>query len=107
MKTKYIRPNNSPFMNHDLSKAIMVRSRLRNKFIKLITNESREAYKTQRNYCLSLLRQVKKNFYNSLIPSLITDNKMFWKQVKPFFSNKTPSNNKIILSEGKYDHFQL
>ena len=25
---------------------------------------------------------------------------MFWKQVKPFFSDKTPSNNKRILSEG-------
>ena len=31
MKTKYIRGNNSPFMNKELSKAIMVRSRLRNK----------------------------------------------------------------------------
>ena len=28
MKIKYIRANNSPFMNNDLSKAIMVRSRL-------------------------------------------------------------------------------
>ena len=78
----------------------MFRSRLRNKFIKLKTNESREAYKTQSNYCLSLLRQVKKNFYESLSPSIITDNKMFWKQVKPIFSDRTPSNNKIILLEG-------
>ena len=62
MKIRYIRANNSPFMNSDLSKAIMVRSRLRNKFLKLKTNESREAYKKQRNYCVSLLRQVKKNF---------------------------------------------
>ena len=35
MKTKYIRANNSPFMNKELSKAIMVRSRLRNKSLKL------------------------------------------------------------------------
>ena len=49
---------------------------------------------------VSLLRQVKKNFYESLIPNLITGNKMFWKQVKPFFSDKTPSNYKIPLSEG-------
>ena len=25
---------------------------------------------------------------------------MSWKQVKPIFSDKTPSNNKVILSEG-------
>ena len=99
MKIKYIRANNSPFMNNDLSKAITVRSRLRNKFLKLKTNESREAYKTQRNYRVSLLRQVKKNFYENLSPNLITDNKMFWKQDKPFLPN-TPSNNKITLSEG-------
>ena len=78
MKIKYIRANNSPFMNNDLSKAIMVRSKLRNKFLKLKTNESREAYKTQRNYCVSLLWKVK--FYETLIPNLITDNKMFWKE---------------------------
>ena len=44
MKIKYIRANNSPFMNNDLSKAIIVRSRLRNKYLKLKTNESRETY---------------------------------------------------------------
>ena len=51
LKTKYIRANNSPFMNKMLATAIMVRSRLRNNFLKLKTEESREAYKKQRNYC--------------------------------------------------------
>ena len=40
-------------------------------------------------------------FYENLNPNLITDNKKFWKQVKPFFSEKTPTNNSIILLEGK------
>ena len=99
MKMKYIRANNSPFMNKDLSKAIMVRSRLRNKFINLRTKESNDAYKKQRNYCVSLQRRIKRNFYENLNPNLIADNKMFWKQVKPFFSDKTPSNSKITLLE--------
>ena len=101
MKTKYIRVNNSPFMNKELSKAIMVRSRLRNKSIKLKTIESRQAYNKQRNFCVTLLRQVKKDFYENLNPALISDNKKFWKQVKPFFFDKTPSNSNIMLSEGK------
>ena len=100
MKTKYIRANNSPFMNNELSKAIMVRSRLRNKYLKLNTVESRDAYKKQRNHCVSLLRKVKKNFYENLNPSLITDNKIFWTQMKPFFSDKTPRISNITLSEG-------
>ena len=46
--------DNPPLMNNELSKAIMVRSRLKNKFPKLKTIETRNAYKKQRNYCASL-----------------------------------------------------
>ena len=100
MKIKYIRANNSPFMNNELSRAIMVRSRLRNKYLKLKTIESRDAYKRQRNYCVSLLRTIKKNFDEHLNPNLISDNRKLWKHVKAFFSDKTPRNSNIILSEG-------
>ena len=78
----------------------MVRSKLRTKFLKLKTIESREAYKRQRNYCVSLIRKTKKRFSENLSPNLITDTRKFWKQVKPFFSNKTPINNNITLIEG-------
>ena len=99
LKRRYVRANNSPFMNKELYKAIMVRSRLRNKSLKLKTIESKEAYKRQRNYCVSLIRKTKKSFYENLSLNLITDNRKFWKQVKPFFSDKTPINNNITLLE--------
>ena len=100
MKIKYIRANNSPFMNNELSKAIMVRSRLRIKYLKFKTIESSNAYKKQRNCCVSLLKKIKNNFYEHLNPRFISDNKKFWTQIKPFFSDKTPKNSNIILSEG-------
>ena len=53
-KKKYIRANNAPFMTKDLCKAIMVRFRLRNKYLKTKTIESRNMYKKQRNYCVTL-----------------------------------------------------
>ena len=62
MKIQYIRANNSPFMNNDLSNAIMFRSRLRNKYFKCKIKDSRDAYKKQRNYCVSLVGKIKKNF---------------------------------------------
>ena len=99
-KRRFVRANNSPFMTNELYKAIMVRSGLRNKFYKLKTYQSKEEYKRQRNYCVSLLRETKKRFYENLDPNLITDNRKFWKQGKPFFSNKTPFNNNITLFEG-------
>ena len=100
LKKRYLRANNAPFMNKNLTKAIMVRSRLRNKFLKYKTSESRDAYKKQRNYCVTLLRETKISFYENLNPKFIIDNKKFWKQVKPFFSDKTPSTSKIILVDG-------
>ena len=33
--------------------------------------------------------------------SLVTDNKKFWKTIKPFFSDKSHSQNKIVLTEGE------
>ena len=99
LKKRYIRANNAQFMNKTLCTAIMVRSRLRNKFLILKTNESRAEYKKQRNYCVSLLRNTKKSFYEKLSPNLIVDNKKFWKQVKPLFSNKSLGGNAINLIE--------
>ena len=55
--------------------------------------------KKQRNYCVFLLRKIKKSFYENLNPNLITDNRTFWKHVKPFFSDKTPYTNSITLLE--------
>ena len=57
---KYIRGNNKPLMAKTLSKAIMQRTRLRNKFLKNPTNQNRLSYTKQRNFCLSLPRKKKK-----------------------------------------------
>ena len=77
LKTRLVRANNSPFMTKELYKAIITRSRLRNKFHKLKTTESNNAYKKQRNY----LRATKRSCYGNLNPNLITDSRKFWKHV--------------------------
>ena len=59
IKTKYIRANNSPFMNKSLSKAIMTRSRLRNRFNKHPTPVNKTNYTKYRNYCTWLFRKEK------------------------------------------------
>ena len=86
IKQKHIRDNQFPFMNKDIHKAIMTRKRLRNRFLKEPTPTNRLAYKKQRNYCVSLMRQNKKQYYGSLNVNHITDNKNFWRVVKPNFS---------------------
>ena len=53
MRRKYVRVNETPFMTKEPHKAIMKRSRLRNKNeINKNKNEiNRNNYKVQRNYC--------------------------------------------------------
>ena len=97
LKKKTIRGNNAPFMNKILSKAFMHRSRLKNKFNKSPTNKNRELYKKQRNYCVSLLKKEKKNYYNNLDLKIFNDNKKFWQSVKPLFSDKQNIKNRNIV----------
>ena len=61
---------------------------------------NRLAYKKQRNYCVSLMRQSKKQYYGSLNVNHLTDNKNFWRVVKPNFSNKILGTNRVILKDG-------
>ena len=84
-------------MNKTLSKAIMNRSRLRNRFIKNPNETNQYNYKRQRNYVVNLLRREKKKYYENLDPHKILDTKTFWKTVKPLFSDKNNMNGRITL----------
>ena len=61
------------------------------------TISAKLAYNKQRNFCTSLVRRTKKYFYSQLNPSDISDNKNFWKIVKPFFSEKTVTSDNITI----------
>ena len=97
MKQKTIRANESPFMNRSIKKEIMNRSRLKNKFLKENYEENRLAYNKQRNLCTSLLRKEKKAYFENLDTSKMTDNKTFWKTIKPMFSKKCVTKESITL----------
>ena len=88
MKQKYLRANQGIFMTKDLHKAIMQRSKLRNKFLRDRADISREEYKTQRNLCVSLLKKAKKDYFVNLVIKSVTYNKKLSQTVKPLFSNK-------------------
>ena len=86
-------------MTKELNKAIMTRSRLRNKYLKEKSVESKIAYDKQRNYCLNLLRRIEKNYFANINISSINDNKKFWKTVNPLFSDKIFHKETINLVE--------
>ena len=98
-KGKYVRGNQWLFMNKTLSKVIMLRTNLRNKFLKNRSNGNKTNYVKQRNHCVSLLRKTKREYYSNLYEKKICDNKTFWKIVKPMSSKKIKSNERITLIE--------
>ena len=63
---KYIGANNSNYITKAFRKEIMHISRLRNKFLRERTNESKIAYNKQRNICVSLLRKTKTDYFPNL-----------------------------------------
>ena len=101
IKQGYVRANQAPFINKTINKEIMKRSRLRNKFLNTKSDIDRKAYNKQRNLCVSLIRREKKNFFNNISTRDITDNKTFWKTVKPLFTDKIQTKSKITLIEKK------
>ena len=79
----------------------MKRSRLENNNRETLTEKSLKAYKKQKNYVSRLYKKERKMFFNSLNPSVISDNRKSWKTVKPRFSNKGNYGVKIKLVENE------
>ena len=84
-------------MNKALRKAIMARSRLKNKSNKSSAAKNWNSHKKQSNFCRKFLRQTKEKYFNNINAKKVSDNKSFWKSVKPFFSNKGLNSNNILL----------
>ena len=85
-----------PFMTKELSKEIMEKSRLR---MAKSTVENCLLYTQQRNKCVALLRNTKKNYYENIVEKEVTDNKKFWRTIKPYLSDKSVKSEKIHLNE--------
>ena len=99
VKVKVLSFNNNAFKIKSLRKAIMLRSRLKNNFNKQRSDENWDNYKKQRNFCVKLLRQTKEKYFSDINVKSISDNKKFWKTIKPFFSNKGLNTNSMMLVE--------
>ena len=76
----------------------MLRSKLKNNFNHNKNETTKIACRKQRNLCTSLFRKAKKAYYSKLKPCIVSDDKLFWKKVKPLFSDKTISKD-ITLTE--------
>ena len=95
-KIRVVRGNHKPHINKALGKAIMKRSRLKNRANKSNDPLDHQLYKKQRNYVVNLNKQAKRSLFSATNSS----SKSFWNIAKPLFSDKgCTKEDKIFLLE--------
>ena len=77
----------------------MTRSKLKRRYNLDRTTINFEKYKKERNICVNILPKSKKQYFNKIEVKNVTDNKKFWKTIRPKFSNKCKTANAIVLVE--------
>ena len=58
-------------------------------------------YKKHKNFCSRLYKKERKKYRDTLDVNKITDNKAFWKNIQPLFSEKRKFANKITLEDSE------
>ena len=102
MKKKILTANHKAYMTKNLRKAMMKRSKLETKFYRTKNPVDQVAYKKQKNFVSRLCKRERRKFYNNLDTHNITDNKRFWRTMKPLFNDKSSSNQvNNLLIDGK------
>ena len=92
--------NNAPFMNKELSKEIMARSKLRNKFNTHKTKTNWKNYTKQCIKCTHICREAVRLHFSKLYKNGVISDKKFWSTIKPFMNNKgCHDNNNFMLYE--------
>ena len=85
-------------MTKELKKAIVHRSKLKNKFNRIRTDDNWNKCKQQRNKCVAMLR-TKLHYYKRLDTRDLAGNRTFWKTIKPIFTDKIQISQPINLLE--------
>ena len=81
------------------SLSIIIKYLIKNCFLQNRSEKNRKLFCKQRNKCVSFLRKPTKDYFARPNEKNITDNKRFWKTVKPFLSkNKSIFFLKELIS---------
>ena len=70
LNCKYLRANHSKLISKELSKSIILRTRFRDRFLKMKTSEAKSKYNKQRNIYVSLTGKAKRNYYENRIQTI-------------------------------------
>ena len=84
LKQKLVRDNHALYLTKVCSKAIMGKSKAKNKYLNWPSRENFIPYKGTKNKCNSLTKKAKRDFFKETTKGGTMINKKFWPTVKPF-----------------------
>ena len=85
---KKLRENQAKFMTKELRKAILDRSRFKNKYLKWLSRENFLACKKAKNICNLFDKKSEKDYFKKTTEDGVMSNRKFWNTVKPFLTSK-------------------
>ena len=101
LEKRYVRANQSSFINTTVTKEIIKWPRLRNKLLNTKGEINRKVCNKQPNFCVTFLRKAKQTFFGNINTTDVTDNKTFPRTAKLFCEDKVKTSSKITLIEKK------
>ena len=98
-------------MTKELRKAIMTRSRIKNKYNKWSSKENFLALQQIKNKCINITKTAKKQYFAKSAENHPLTNKSFWNSISPFLTNKNVRNDDVITLNEKgwliYDELEV
>ena len=91
----------APFMTKELSKAIITRSRIKNKYNTWPSRENFIALKEIKNKYANLTKTAKKQYFAKSAENQPLTNMSFWNSKSPFLTNKNVRNDDVITLNKK------
>ena len=90
-----------PYMTKQLGKPIIKSSELESKYLKKKTIDNKNKFKKQDNFYGKLYKKQQKKIYSDLDLNKTTDNKLFWKTMKPPVSDTCLQSFTISVVDNK------
>ena len=102
IKNETIIANHALYVTKTMRKALLKKKELQNRYFKIRATENLKLFKRQRNFCSRLYKRERKKYFSNLDLNKTTDNRLFWKTVKPLLPDKGFNSTKMFLvAEGK------
>ena len=101
LKQKEVRRNQAPFITKELSKAIIIRSRIKSKYNKCPSRENFLVLKQIKSKCTNLTKITKKHYFAKSTENQPLSNESFLNSILLLLTNKNVRNDDVITLKEK------